>query len=138
MAAGTREMIDVRGASKVYTTRLGAPLAALEDVTFTVAPGEFFGIVGPSGCGKSTLLRLTAGLLACSSGAVTRAGVPVAGPSLEVGMVFQHPTLLPWRTVLENVLLPLQVPGRISAEGRTRAGDLLALAGLDRFERSYP
>ena len=131
-------MIDVRGASKVYTTRHGTPLAALENVTFSVAPGEFFGIVGPSGCGKSTLLRLAAGLLACSTGEVVRAGVPVAGPSREVGMVFQHPTLLPWRTVLDNVLLPLQVAGRIPPGDMRRARDLLALAGLDGFERSYP
>ncbi len=131
-------MIDVRGVGKVYGTRQGPPTVALRDVTFSVAGGEFLGIVGPSGCGKSTLLRLVGGLLPSTEGSVLRGGRPVTGPSREVGVVFQEPTLLPWRTVLQNVLLPLEVAGPPSPQDVARARDLLSLAGLEGFERSYP
>jgi len=111
---------------------------ALEDVSFSVDGGEFLTIVGPSGCGKSTLLRLVGGLIACTRGEVLRNGSPVAGPSREVGIVFQHPTLLPWRTVWQNVLLPLEVAGAPAPEDFARARVLLETAGLKGFERMYP
>ncbi len=83
--------------------------------------GEFIAIVGPSGCGKSTLLRMLAGLRLPTSGILTCDGKPITGPSRSVGMVFQAPVLLPWRTVLDNVRLPLQV-GRWAGSGARAAG----------------
>jgi len=131
-------VIVVRGARKVYLPRQGPPVFALDDVTFSVGAGEFLTVVGPSGCGKSTLLRLVGGLIACTRGEVLRDGSPVAGPSREVGIVFQHPTLLPWRTVWQNVLLPLEVAGPPTEADARRARALLDTAGLGGFERMYP
>ena len=113
-------------------------VAALTDVSLAVAPGEFLTIVGPSGCGKTTLLRIMAGLLRPTSGAVHLLGRPVTGPSRNVGIVFQDPVLLPWRTVLDNTMLPVQVLGLDTVRYRARALELLALVGLDGFERKYP
>jgi NitT/TauT family transport system ATP-binding protein len=135
---GSSPLIEVRGLTKTYPTRRGQPVTALRDVSFSVAAGEFLSIVGPSGCGKSTLLRLIGGLLPASAGSVRLAGVPVTAPSREVGVVFQQPTLLPWRTVLDNVLLPLEVTGRPDRAARARAQALLDLVGLGGCERLYP
>src|SRR5262249_9747594 len=103
-----------------------------------IADGEFVTIVGPSGCGKTTLLRVLGGLLSCSSGAVELLGRRIDGPSRNVGMVFQDPVLLPWRTVLENIMLPVIVLRLDRAAYRQRALDLLALVGLTAFEDKYP
>ncbi len=136
--SGTQALLEVRGLSKVYTARRGASISALEEVSFSVRAGEFLSIVGPSGCGKSTLLRLVGGLFRSTHGDVRCGGVAVAGPSRRVGMVFQQPTLLPWRTVIENVLLPLRVSGSPSRADVTRAGALLTLAGLAGADHLYP
>jgi NitT/TauT family transport system ATP-binding protein len=113
-------------------------LKALEDVSFDVAPGEFVCLVGPSGCGKSTLLRTLAGLQAPTAGRVIFEGEPLVAPRRRIGFVFQKATLMPWRTVLENVLLPLELAGVGAAEARERAYRLIDLVGLGGFEASRP
>ncbi len=131
------DVIAVRGLSKQYTTRDGS-VAALERITFGVGEGEFVAVVGPSGCGKSTLLKILAGILPPSGGEALLRGTPIAGPRRDIGVVFQFPVLLPWRTVLDNVLLPVDVQRLGRAEHLQKALDLLALVGLQGFERRYP
>jgi NitT/TauT family transport system ATP-binding protein len=123
--------------SKQFATRQGF-LAAIEDVSFGVTPGEFLCVVGPSGCGKTTLLRLLSGLLPPDQGQVRLHGQPLSGPSREIGLVFQKANLMPWRTVLDNVLLPLQVQRMPPAEAEGRAVHALELVGLMEFAGSYP
>ena len=123
--------------SKEYVTFQGA-LSAVEDVSFDVAEGEFLCLVGPSGCGKSTLLRLLAGLLLPDRGQVCLHGLSLTGPCREVGVVFQKASLMPWRTVFDNVLLPLQIQRISQAEGRKRVMDVLRLVDLAEFADSYP
>jgi len=125
--------IEVRGVSKSYGS-----LAALSEVTFDVAGGEFVSLLGPSGCGKSTLLRLIGGLEEPSGGAIAIGGEPVAEPHPQLGMAFQKDLLLPWRDVLSNVLLQADVRGIDRARLRERARALLAQVGLDGFERRRP
>ena len=131
-------LIAVANLEKTYLTRAGSRIRALADVTLDVADGEFVTIVGPSGCGKTTLLRILGGLLSASSGTVELLGRRVAGPSRSVGMVFQDPVLLPWRTVLENVMLPVAVLRLDRQTYRQRALELLGLVGLAGFEDKYP
>jgi NitT/TauT family transport system ATP-binding protein len=126
------------GLNKTYTSQDGRQLVALQNIEFDVRPGEFVVVVGPSGCGKSTLLRILAGLARASSGAVSIGGEAVDGPSRDIGIVFQSPVLLPWRTVLQNVLVPAEIQRRDMAESRARAMDYLDLVGLAGFESRYP
>ncbi len=114
------------------------PVEALRDISFGVRRGEFVALVGPSGCGKSTLLRIVAGLQPATSGAVVVDGRPVTRPIAEVGMVFQAPVLLKWRSVLDNVLLPAELAGLERRRYRDRARDLLRLVGLGDFEAKLP
>jgi NitT/TauT family transport system ATP-binding protein len=113
-------------------------VVALEGATFSVEKGSFVSLVGPSGCGKSTLLRLVAGLIPLSSGRLTVHGDEVTAPRKDIGMMFQKATLLDWRTAVENVLLPSEINGRVTADDRKRAIDLLHLVGLKGFEFSFP
>jgi NitT/TauT family transport system ATP-binding protein len=130
--------ISVQNVSKRYQTRSGASVSALEQVRLEVHADEFLTIVGPSGCGKSTLLKLLGGLLAPTGGAIHVRGMPLRGPSPDVGMVFQSPVLLPWRSVLDNVLFPIEILRRPRAHYRAEAERLIALVGLSGFERSVP
>ncbi|HYZ89291.1 MAG TPA: ABC transporter ATP-binding protein [Myxococcales bacterium] len=130
-------MIAVKDLRKEYQTPRGAVLA-LDDVAFRVREGEFVAIVGPSGCGKSTLLKILAGLLPATRGEVTLREAPVNGPRRDVGVVFQSPVLFPWRSVLDNVLLPVDVQRLDRERSRAHAMDLLALVGLRGFEHRYP
>jgi NitT/TauT family transport system ATP-binding protein len=130
-------MIRLTGVSRSFTGRAGT-VEALRGIDLDVAEGEFVAVVGRSGCGKSTLLRLVAGLLPVSGGQVTVAGEPVTKPRRDISMQFQRPALLPWRSVLDNVLLPVEVFGWKKAAHRQRAHDLLAMAGLDGFEKRLP
>ena len=114
------------------------PVEALRDITLAVDQGEFVALVGPSGCGKSTLLRIVAGLRAATRGRVTIDDRPVTRPIPEVGMVFQAPVLLKWRTIVDNVLLPAELSGFRGADHRPRALDLLRLVGLDGFDGKLP
>jgi NitT/TauT family transport system ATP-binding protein len=115
----------------------GDDLPVLEDVTFDVAPGEFVALLGPSGCGKSTLLRLVAGLDKPRHGQVVVDGEDVTGPDPSRVVVFQDPTLYPWRTVWRNASLGLEARGLLKQE-RARVDAALALVGLERFARVYP
>ncbi|MBO0740390.1 MAG: ABC transporter ATP-binding protein [Hyphomicrobiaceae bacterium] len=121
----------------VYRTA-GGPVEALRDISLDVGRGEFVSLVGPSGCGKSTLLRIVAGLRPATSGSVSVDGAPVMAPLSNIGMVFQAPVLLKWRTVLDNVLLPAELAGLGTASYRQRAIELLQLVGLGEFAGKRP
>jgi NitT/TauT family transport system ATP-binding protein len=114
------------------------PTLAFDDVSFDVPENSFVSLVGPSGCGKSTLLRVLAGLLRPSAGRAVLRGREVTGPIRDVGMVFQSPVLLPWRTTLANILFVAEMGGARPAAHRGRAEELMALSGLAGFEASYP
>ena len=131
-------LITVANLEKTYRTRGRTLVQALGGISLDVADGEFVTIVGQSGCGKTTFLKILAGLLTRSSGAVTLRGRAVDGPSRDIGIVFQDPVLLPWRTVFDNVMLPVQVLGLDWTASRRRALQLLELVGLHGFEDKYP
>jgi len=131
------ELIAVEHLSKIYPTRSGA-VSALEDIDFAIDEGQFVAIVGPSGCGKSTLLKILIGLIAATEGEARLRGTPIRGPRRDIGVVFQSPVLFPWRTVLGNVLLPVDVQGLGREQLHATAMELLALVGLRGFEQRYP
>ncbi|MFI4986810.1 MAG: ABC transporter ATP-binding protein [Alphaproteobacteria bacterium] len=112
--------------------------AAVEDISFEVGDKTFVSIVGPSGCGKSTLLRMVSGLVAPTSGAVHVDEQEVRGPLAGVGMVFQAPVLLPWRSTIANVLFTAEMRGERAKAYSTRALELIKLAGLEGFESRFP
>ena len=137
---GRRPAVSLRGVFKRFRLP-GRELVALHDISLEVSGGEFVSVIGPSGCGKSTLLRLVAGLIEPSAGTITIAGEPPgqARARRELGFVFQEPTLLPWRTALENVTLLLEVARQGSpAERRERGLELLELVGLGDFADARP
>jgi NitT/TauT family transport system ATP-binding protein len=115
-----------------------AEIVALDQVSYTFKQGELIALLGPSGCGKTTLLRIIAGMTQASSGRVEVRGREVTGPQEDFGFVFQTPNLLPWRTVLGNVLFPMEIAGHNDAAARKRALELLDLVGLSAFARSRP
>ena len=139
MTAGTPDpLIRVEGVTKRYATA-SSPVVALEDVSLTVAPGEFCTIIGPSGCGKSTLLGMVGGLVACDAGRIVVDDRPVTGPDPHrVATVFQDPGLFPWRTTLDNVAFGLELMGTPRAARLGTARDLLGPLGLRGFEDRYP
>jgi NitT/TauT family transport system ATP-binding protein len=131
-------MIRLDGVGQVFDGREGR-VVALEEIDLHVRPNEFVTLIGRSGCGKSTLLRLIAGLLPPTAGTVAVAGEPVTGPRRDVSFMFQRPALLPWRSVLSNVMLPVEIEGdKGRAAYRDRAHELLDLVGLKGFERRLP
>ena len=134
---GEQALIQVRSVSAVFPNGNGG-LHALERVTFSVSPQEFVCVLGPSGSGKSTLLRILAGLLLPTSGEVLFHCEPVTGPRRAVGFVFQNANLMPWRTVLENVTLPLELEELPHAQAVEIAREMLELVGLTGFEDSLP
>ena len=129
--------VQVSGIDKAFAQN-DTTVRALGQVSFSVAHGEFVSLVGPSGCGKSTLLRLLGGLLAPDNGMVTIDGKPLREPRRDIGFVFQRANLMPWRTVLDNIALPLQVQGMPLAEARREAQRLSDLVGLQGFETAHP
>jgi NitT/TauT family transport system ATP-binding protein len=131
-------LVRIECLQKVYKTRDGNEIHALKDIDLDIRAGEFISIVGPSGCGKTTLLKILAGILHRSSGEVVMNGRSLSGPSRELGVVFQAPVLLPWRTVLQNVMVPVEVQHRNRVEFRERARALIAMVGLAGFEEKYP
>lgn len=132
-------LIDIKGVRHAYKTANG-PLPVLDGLNLSVPEGGFCAVVGPSGCGKSTLTRLVAGLMKPDEGEVTLHGEPVRGPRSTVGMAFQNPVLLEWRSILKNVMLPLEiVPGGLKGKAaEDRARYLLSLVGLEGFEEKRP
>lgn len=113
-------------------------VGVLADITLALAPGEFVAIVGPSGSGKTTLLRILGGLIQPAEGRVLFDGEPLTRPPADIGFAFQQPTLLPWRTVLQNIVLPLEVRGVPRAKAEARAREMIELVGLVGFERAQP
>jgi NitT/TauT family transport system ATP-binding protein len=130
--------IAIRGLNKTYRARGREEVCAIADITCEVARGEFVALVGPSGCGKTTLLRVLAGLLPPTRGTILFEGQPFAGPRRDFGIVFQNPVLPAWRSVLDNVLLPIDILRRDRRAHRPRALQLLKLVNLDGFQDRYP
>lgn len=137
-AAFPDPIIRIKQLGKVYQTQGGDQVTALSNITFDIADGEFVTCVGPSGCGKTTLLKILGGLLPKDSGDALLRGTSINGPRRDIGVVFQTSVLLPWRTVLENTMLPVEVQGLDLAKHRDRARELVRLAGLQGFEDKYP
>ena len=138
-AADTRGAVIEAGAvGKTYRAAKDRSVEALADISLSIRDGEFLSIVGPSGCGKSTFLGIVAGLVPASTGTIAVAGKQVTEPSIDVGIVFQSALLLDWRTVLENVMVPIEVMGLPRKEYRQRALDLLEMCGLSAFAHHYP
>ncbi len=129
--------IEISALRKSYTTASGS-FTALDGVSFDVEPGAFVSVLGPSGCGKTTVLKAVAGLIAQSSGSVKVDGRAVTGPQRKIGIVFQVPALMKWRTAIENVRLPAEILSLDAAETESRARELLELVGLKDFADRYP
>ena len=136
-AAPVPGRIVIRNASKTYRTRDGT-VPALDRLSFSVNDGEFVSILGPSGCGKSTLLWAIAGLKPLDGGEIVLDGAPLTRPHPKIATIFQDPTLLPWRTVEQNIALALEFGRGDRAAGRARIADLLRLVGLEGFAKRYP
>jgi NitT/TauT family transport system ATP-binding protein len=130
-------LISVEAVSRIFANGAKA-VRALENITLAIDAGRFVSIVGPSGCGKSTLLKIVSGLMPASSGHVVVNGARVAGPLENVGMVFQAPVLLKWRSVMGNILLPVEFAKLNVAGQMERARALIRLVGLDGFEDMFP
>ncbi len=135
--AAARALIRLDAVSKTYHGAHGA-VESLKPLTFDIGEGEFMAVVGPSGCGKSTLLKLVAGLLSVSAGQVWLDGTAVDGPPDNVGIVFQSPVLLAWRSVLDNILLQIEMRRLPRAEYLPKARALLEMTGLKDFAGKYP
>jgi NitT/TauT family transport system ATP-binding protein len=136
-AAKSETAVLVEGVEKTFRSRAG-PVRALADLTFSIRRNEFITVVGPSGCGKSTIVKIVSGLLAPSAGRVEVFGEPVVGPRPDIGMVFQSPRLLKWRSVLDNVLLPIEILRKRRRDYESKAMNLLRLAGLEEFAGMRP
>ncbi len=130
-------ILSIRRLNLTYPNGNGG-LQVLADVSFEVAPGEFVCVIGPSGCGKSSLLKVLAGLRQPTSGQIIFEGEPLAHPRRRIGVVFQKANLMPWRTVLQNITLPLELQNMPPDEARARAKDLVELVGLNGFEQARP
>ena len=131
-------LIGLEGVTKRFTSRAGDSVTAVEGVSLEIESDQFVTVVGASGCGKSTLLKLIGALLPPTEGRVLRGGRPVQGPSRDVGIVFQSPVLLPWRSALDNVLFPIEIMGWPVGKYRAEADRLIELVGLQGFEHSLP
>lgn len=136
---GLGNLIEIKGVTHAYKTRTG-PFPVLDNLNIAIPEGSFCAVVGPSGCGKSTLTRLIAGLMFPDQGEVWLHGELVKSPRKTVGMAFQNPVLLEWRTILQNVMLPLEIvaPMMPRRQKEERARALLAMVGLEGFEGKRP
>ncbi len=134
----TGAAVEISGVSKTYVTRQGAEVTALERLDLSLEPGSFVAVVGPSGCGKSTLLSMIAGLLTMTTGEIRIDGDAIRTPHSKVGVVFQSDLLLYWRTVIDNILLPVEIKRRDVGAYRRSAQNLLAQVGLDGFANKFP
>ncbi len=131
-------LIEVLDVTKTFRTRSGEDVPALASIGLSIGAQQFVSIVGPSGCGKSTLLRIIAGLVPPSEGTARIGGSLVDGPRRDIGLVFQDPVLLPWRTVRGNILMPAQVVGLAREPAERRCRELLDLVRLGGFAEKYP
>ena len=131
------KILSLKNLKKVYSSRAG-DILAIKDISVDVYDKSFLSIVGPSGCGKSTLLKLVAGIIPKSGGEIILRGKPVEGPQKDIGMVFQYPTLLDWKKILDNIMLPVKVLKLDKKNYLPRAHGLLKLTGLAGFEGRYP
>ena len=131
-------MISLSCVTRIFNSRDGDQVTALQDVSLEIGRNEFITLVGPSGCGKSTLLRIVAGLILPTAGRASIGGEEITEPRAETGIVFQAPTLLPWASVLDNVLFPLRMMHRIDSGSTDKAMALLKLVGLNGFESKSP
>jgi NitT/TauT family transport system ATP-binding protein len=138
MRSGHDVSVEIEQVTKHYRTAKSGAVHALDEISLTFGSGEFVSIVGPSGCGKSTLLMLLSGLIAVSSGNIKVAGRTVDGPVHEAGIVFQRDVLLEWRSVLSNVMLPIEIKGLDQKAYQKKALELLHSVGLAGFEDKYP
>jgi NitT/TauT family transport system ATP-binding protein len=116
----------------------GQPVVAVKDVSFEFRKGDLISLLGPSGCGKTTVLKMMGGLIPATGGLLELAGKAINAPFPGVGVVFQAPTLMPWRSVLGNVLFPMEVLGKNDVRAKARAHEILKLVGLEGFENAYP
>lgn len=134
----TDPIISINGVVKRFTTQSEQSVLALDNVTLDIEKDQFVTLVGPSGCGKSTLLKIISGVLRPTEGELLFNGSPLVRPSREIGMVFQRPVLLPWRSVLDNILFPIEMLGWRVAKYRDEAMRLVELVGLKGFENALP
>lgn len=134
----TEAVISLHGVSKVFHPPRKRPYVALEGIDLDVQAGRFVSVVGPSGCGKSTLLALVSGLLPATNGQIVLSGRPVRGVRTDVGFIFQRDALLPWRTVRENVALPLRFRDIPTAVARSQVTEWIERVGLAAFADNYP
>lgn len=136
-AAQANAILVVDGIAVRFETPEGS-VTAVDDVSFSVRPGEFLSIIGPSGCGKSTLFNVIGGLLTHTQGIVSVANETINGPHKSIGMVFQEESTFPWRSVTDNVAFPLELTGMTKAQRIERARHFISLVGLEGFENRYP
>jgi NitT/TauT family transport system ATP-binding protein len=136
-SAAAPALIDVRSITKIYRSGT-SEVRALDDISLSIAPGEFVSVLGPSGCGKTTLMMIVVGLTNADFGAVTIGGTPVTRTYTDVGIVFQNAELLEWRTALQNVMLQIEIRRLPVREYVPRALQLLTQVGLDGFADAYP
>jgi ABC-type nitrate/sulfonate/bicarbonate transport system ATPase subunit len=138
LTKGAAAAITLHGVSKTFHTPSGGAVPVLRDVDFDAKPGEFVSVIGPSGCGKSTLFKLIAGLELADAGTAELNGRPLDPKEHPVAYMPQKDLLLPWRSVIRNVTLPLEVASVSKSEAGKRARDLFPLFGLEGFEETYP
>lgn len=138
MSVQSDPILELRSVTKRYRTEGARDVLALSDATLAIERSEFVSLIGPSGCGKTTLLKICAGLVGHSKGSLLFEGAKGAPPPERMGVVFQSPVLLPWRTVVENVVLPAHIQGHSLADAKARASDLLSMLQLSGTEESYP
>lgn len=131
-------IVNVAAASQTYPARHGGDVIALKEVDLEIRQGEVVSLVGPSGCGKSTLLKMIAGLIEPTTGAITINGIPARAGRSDCGIMLQSAVLLPWRSTLDNIMLPIEVLGLNRSAARARAHELIDIVGLGGFEDRRP
>lgn len=138
MTSASTPLVSLEGVTRRFVRRSGTEVTALQDVSLAIGRDQFVTVVGPSGCGKTTLMKLVGGIMPPTRGTVRLNGEVLARPSRKVGMVFQRPVLLPWCSVLENVLFPLKMLGWSTVPWKDEARNLIELVGLGGFENALP
>jgi NitT/TauT family transport system ATP-binding protein len=130
--------ISIRSVTKVYNSKQGEDIFALDNANCEIKSGSFVSFVGPSGCGKSTLLHAIAGLHSINRGTIEIGSEKVTGPRISTGIMFQSAVLFPWRTVMQNMLVPVEILGLNKEEFTMKASKMLEMVGLNNFENKYP